>query len=136
MLRSGGLQRREVPASPLLTEMRGHVIDLWKHWDDAEAKQISAMNFLIDAPASQRRAEIQKLKEEVGECANAGPVIAENWLRGQFNLTCTHGTVGAFFTLSPTHPPAIQHLSFQKLESPSTRLGAPTGAPAGVACSE
>ena len=136
MLRSAGLQRREVPASPLLTEMRGHIISLWKHWDDAEAKQISAMNFLIDARASQRRAEIQKLKDEVGECADAGPVIAENWLRGQFNLTCTHGTVGAFFTLSPTHPPAIQHLSFQKLESTSTRLGAPTGAPAGVACSE
>ena len=136
LLRSGGLQRREVPASPLLTEMRGHVISLWKHWDDAEAKQISAMNFLIDAPASQRRAEIQKLKDEVGECADAGPVIAENWLRGQFNLTCAHGTVGAFFTLSPTHPPAIQHLSFQKLDSNSTRLGAPTGAPAGVACSD
>jgi CubicO group peptidase (beta-lactamase class C family) len=136
MLRTGGLQRREVPASPLLTEMRGHIINLWKHWDDAEAKQISAMNFLIDAPASQRRAEIQKLKDEVGECADAGPIIAENWLRGQFNLTCTKGTVGAFFTLSPTHPPAVQHLSFQKLESNSTRLGAPTGAPAGVACSD
>ena len=136
MLRTGGLQRREVPASPLLTEMRGHILNLWKHWDDAEAKQISAMNFLIDAPASQRRAEIQKLKDQVGECTAAGPVSAENWLRGQFNLTCANGTVGAFFTLSPTHPPAVQHLSFQKLESASTRLGAPTGAPAGVACSE
>jgi CubicO group peptidase (beta-lactamase class C family) len=136
MLRTGGLQRREVPPSPLLTEMRGHILSLWKHWDDAGAKQISAMNFLIDAPASQRRSEIQKLKDEVGECTLAGPVVAENWLRGQFNLTCANGTVGAFFTLSPTHPPAVQHLSFQKLESASTRLGAPTGAPAGVACSE
>ena len=136
MLRTGGLKRREVPASPLLTEMRGHLLNLWKHWDDAEVKQIAAMNLTVDAPAGQRRAEIQKLKDEVGECTDAGPVIAENWLRGQFNLTCTKGTVGAFFTLSPTHPPAIQHLSFQKLESTSTRLGAPTGAPAGVACTD
>ncbi len=134
MLRTGGLQRRVVPASPQLAEMRGHIINLWKHWDDTEAKKISAMNFLIDAPASQRQQEIRKLQDEVGECADAGPVVAENWLRGQFNLTCTHGTVGAFFTLSPTQPPAIQHLSFQKLESNSTRLGAPTGAPAGVVC--
>ncbi|MGO9930874.1 MAG: serine hydrolase domain-containing protein [Steroidobacteraceae bacterium] len=136
MLRSGGLNRREVPASPLLTQMRSHVLSLWRHWDDAEAKQIAAMNLLIDAPASQRRADIQKLKDEVGECADAGPVLAENWLRGQFNLTCSKGTVGVFFTLSPTNPPAIQHLSFQKLESRSTKLGAPTGAPAGVACSD
>jgi CubicO group peptidase (beta-lactamase class C family) len=136
MLRTGGLQRREVPASAQLTQMRSHILSLWKHWDDAEVKQISAMNLLIDAPAGQRRAEIQKLKDEVGECADASPVIAENWLRGQFNLACTKGTVGAFFTLAPTQPAAIQHLSFQKLESNSTRLGAPTGPPAGVACTD
>ena len=74
------------------------------------------------------------LKEEVGECASAGPVMPENWLRGQFNLQCARGTVGVFFTLSPTQPPAVQHLAFQKLASPGERMGAPTGAPAGVQC--
>jgi len=39
-----------------------------------------------------------------------------------------------FFTLAPTQPPAVQHLSFEKLASPVERMGAPTGAPAGVAC--
>jgi hypothetical protein len=61
--------------------------------------------------------------------------MAENWLRGQFNLACAHGTVGVFFTLAPTQPPAVQHLSFHKLASAAERLGAPTGAPAGVSCS-
>jgi hypothetical protein len=83
----------------------------------------------------QRKAEIGKLKEEVGECAAAGPVMPENWLRGQFNMKCTGGAVGVFFTMSPTEPPAVQHLAFQKLASESERMGAPTGAPAGVACS-
>lgn len=55
-------------------------------------------------------------------------------MRGQFNMTCAKGTVGVFFTLAPTQPPAVQHLSFQKLASPSIGMGAPTGAPAGASC--
>ncbi len=134
--KTGGLQKRELPASPVLTAMRGHIVNLWKSWDDAEAKQIAAMNLFLDAPISQRRAEMQKLKDEVGECTEAGPVVAENWLRGQFNLSCSHGAVGVFFTLAPTQPPRLQHLAFRKIDSNAVRLGAPTGPPAGVACSE
>jgi len=85
---------------------------------------------------AQRRAEIQKLKDEVGQCTAVGPMIPENWLRGQFNLTCEKGTVGVFFTLSPTQPPKVQHLAFRKIDSASVRMVSPTGAPAGIACSE
>jgi hypothetical protein len=94
------------------------------------------MNLFLDAPIAQRRAEIQELKDEVGECSAASPVIPENWLRGQFNMTCAKGTVGVFYTLAPTAPPAVQYLAFRKIDSEGVRLVAPTGAPAGVACSE
>ena len=136
MLKTGGLQKRELPASPILAQMREHIFSLWKSWDDAEAKQIASMNLFLDAPIAQRRAEIAKLKDAVGECTVAGPVEAENWLRGQFNLTCAKGTVGVFYTLSPTQPPAVHHLAFRKIDSDTVRLVAPTGAPAGVACRE
>jgi CubicO group peptidase (beta-lactamase class C family) len=136
MLKTGGLQKREFPASPMLTKMREHILHLWRSWDDAEAKGIASMNLFLDAPVPQRRAEIAKLKDEVGECAAAGPVIAENWLRGQFNLTCQTGLVGVFYTLSPTQPPLVQHLAFRKIASDAIRLSAPTGAPAGIVCSE
>jgi hypothetical protein len=85
---------------------------------------------------AQRQAEIQKLKDEVGDCPVAGPVIPENWLRGQFNLTCAKGRIGVFYTLSPTQPPALQYLAFRKIDSDGTRMVAPTGAPAGVSCRE
>lgn len=136
MLKTGGLKKRELPSTPLQTQMREHIRNLWKQWDDAEAKSIGSMNLLLDAPGEQRKAEIQKLKDEVGECRAAGPVMPENWLRGQFNMSCEKGTVGVFFTMSPTQPPRVQHLAFQKLASDSVRMGAPTGAPAGVACSQ
>ncbi|HXJ39671.1 MAG TPA: serine hydrolase domain-containing protein [Bryobacteraceae bacterium] len=136
LLKTGALQKRELPASPALTQARENIFNLWKRWDDAEAKRIGAMNLFLDAPIPQRREEIRKLQEQVGECSAAGPVIAENWLRGQFNMTCQRGTVGVFFTLAPTQPPAVQHLAFRKLDSDRVRLFAPTGAPAGVSCSE
>ena len=136
LLLTGGLQRREVPASPTLVQMRAHVLQLWNRWDEGEAKKVGAMNLLLDVPSAQRQAEIQTLKDEVGECTAAGPVIAENWLRGQVNLTCAHGIVGAFFTAAPTKPPAIQYLSFRKIASDSVRLGAPTGPAAGVSCAD
>jgi len=134
MLKTGGLRKRELPPTPLQTEMRKHILNLWSHWDDAEAKRMAAVNFFLDAPSAQRQAEIRALREAVGECSEAGPVMPENWMRGQFNMTCANGTVGVFFTLAPTQPPAVQHLSFQKLASPAVRMGAPTGAPAGVSC--
>jgi CubicO group peptidase (beta-lactamase class C family) len=136
LLKTGGLQKREWIASPILAQMRDHIVHLWKGWDDAEAKQIASMNLFLDAPVPQRRTEIQKLKDEVGECSAASPVIPENWLRGQFNMTCAKGNVGVFYTLSPTQPPAVQYLEFRKIDSGSVRMVSPTGAPAGVACSE
>lgn len=136
LLKTGALRKRELPASPILSQMRERIFSLWKSWDDTEAKQVAAMNLFLDAPIAQRRAEIQKLKDEVGDCGVASPVVPENWLRGQFNLTCEKGAIGVFFTLSPTQPPAIQHLAFRKIDAASVRLGAPTGPPAGVACSQ
>jgi len=89
-----------------------------------------------NAPVAQRRAEIQELNAAVGECTAAGPVIPENWLRGQFNITCRKGVIAVFFTLAPTQPPVVQHLAFRKIDSDRIRLGAPTGPPAGIACTE
>ena len=130
----GEISLAYLPPTPRQSEMRASLWNLWQRWDDAQVARIAAVNFLLDAPTTQRRAEIDALKQEVGAGTDAGPVMPENWLRGQFNLTCARGTVGVFFTLAPTQPPAVQHLSFQKLTSAADRMGAPTGAPAGVSC--
>jgi hypothetical protein len=136
MRKTGGLEKRKLPPTALQTRIRDDIFQLWKRWDDAQANRIAAMNLFLDVPIEERRAQIEKLKDEVGECADAGPVVPENWLRGQFNLACARGTLGVFFTLSPTEPPAVQHLAFRRLASEDERMGAPTGAPAGVACSK
>jgi CubicO group peptidase (beta-lactamase class C family) len=135
-LKTGGLEKRGLPASPVLSQTRDRIFRLWKSWNVDEAKQVAAMNLFLDVPVPQRQEQIRKLKSEVGECSSATPVIAENWLRGQFSLKCEKGDVGVFFTLAPTKPPGVQHLAFHKLAKGSERLSAPTGPPAGVSCSE
>jgi CubicO group peptidase (beta-lactamase class C family) len=134
LLRTGGLKPRELPASPILTQMREHILRLWQSWDDAGMRQIAAMNLLIDEPLAQRRAEVEALKAQVGECRDTGPMRSENWLRGQFNLACANGNVGVFFSLSPTQPPEVQYLHFERIDSDQVRLEAPTGPATGVSC--
>jgi CubicO group peptidase (beta-lactamase class C family) len=136
LLKTGALKKRELPASPVLTETRERITALWKQWNPADAKAMAAMNLFLDIPEQQRRDQIDQLKKEVGECSTSGPVIPENWLRGQFNLTCKKGSIGVFFSLAPTSPPRVQHLSFQRVTEPATRMTAPTGAPSGISCAE
>lgn len=136
MRATGGLERREAVAAEALVAARERIWKLWNGWDEAEAGRMAAMNLFLDAPVEQRKAEMARLSGEVGGCRTAGPVRAENWLRGQFNMQCEKGTVGVFFTLAPTKPPLVQHLEFRRLQNEKIRMGAPTGAPAGVACPE
>ena len=58
MLKTGGLRKRELPAAPILTQTRDHIAHLWKAWDDAEARQIAAMNLFLDEPIAQRRVRL------------------------------------------------------------------------------
>ena len=67
LLQTGGLRKRELAPTVLQTEMRDHILNLWKRWDDSEAKEIAAVNFFLDAPSAQRQAEIRALRTEVGE---------------------------------------------------------------------
>jgi hypothetical protein len=55
LLEAGGLQKREIPASPALLSIRKHVFSLWKDWNDEEAKSVAAMNLFLDKPIAQRR---------------------------------------------------------------------------------
>ena len=119
--------------------MRDHILNLWKRWDDAEAKAIAAVNFFLDAPSAQRQAEIRALRTEVGECTDAGPVMPENWMRGQFNITCAERHGGRVLHAGPNAAACRAAPIVSEAGVVGVRMGAPTGAPAGrvlhpVAC--
>src|SRR6185503_16954867 len=92
MLQTGGLRRRELPPTTLQTEMGDHILNLWKRWDDAEAKNIAAGNFFLDAPAARRQAGIRAHRNEAGERADAGAIIPGNWSRGRLSVASAKAT--------------------------------------------
>jgi CubicO group peptidase (beta-lactamase class C family) len=110
--KTGGLEARVLPPAPALLSTRDALVRLWQKWDDAAAAGLAADNLFLDQSAAERRAEIEKLKGEVGACRAAEELEPENLLRGSFRMKCERGNVRAAFTLAPTTPPKIQHLRF------------------------
>jgi CubicO group peptidase (beta-lactamase class C family) len=109
---TGGLERRKLPAAPVLTETRDAIVKLWREWDNADAERLAADNFFLDSSAATRKRNIEQLKKDLGECENPSEVEPENWLRGRFRMKCKKGSVNVIFTLAPTQPPKLQALGF------------------------
>jgi hypothetical protein len=122
--RTGALQPRELPPSPDLISTRDALVALWRDWDDVRAEALAADNLFLDRPSGERRAEIGRLKKGVGSCSEAGDMRPENLLRGHFVLRCERGTVKVTFTLAPTSPPKVQHLSFEMAKPLDARMTA------------
>ena len=108
MLRTGGLQKRELPPTRVQTQMRDHILSLWKQWDDDGGEADRAPMNLLPRPPAERsaRPRCSALKEEVGECTVGRPGDRRRTgCAASSPCTCAKGTVGVFFTLAPTQPP-------------------------------
>jgi CubicO group peptidase (beta-lactamase class C family) len=110
--KTGALRPRELPPSRILVSTSKAITSLWQRWDDRAAAELAADNLFEDTPADERRAEMERLKADLGACSPSGEIRPENLLRGTFRMACTQGFVDVTFTLAPTMPPKVQHLSF------------------------
>lgn len=114
--KTGGLERRRPQPSPALVEMRDSVSRLIVTWDDAEADRMAAMNLYLDRSKERRRTEIDDLRAQVGPCTMPSAFdTVENWLRGQWTMTCERGDVRVNITLAPTIPPRVQQLDVRRV---------------------
>jgi hypothetical protein len=110
--KTGALRPRELPPSPILVSTTNAIGNLWQRWDDRQANELAAGSLFQDKPAEERRNEIEELKADAGACQPPGEIRPENLLRGTFRISCEKGFVDVNFTLAPTMPPKVQHLSF------------------------
>jgi CubicO group peptidase (beta-lactamase class C family) len=109
---TGGLQPRVVHPSPALEEVRAAVSRLVTQWNDADADRIAAENLFLDVDKPHRRAELDRLHEQVGPCtAGDGFDDVENPLRGEWSMPCARGTLRVAVTLAPTMPPRVQSMT-------------------------
>ena len=109
LAKTGGLQPRVPQPSPALVAAQAEVSSLVGAWDDARADRIAAGNLYLDTPKAGRRAELDRIRGQVGECRGASsPIAAENALRGTWSIACERGWVRVGITLAPTVPPLVQ----------------------------
>jgi CubicO group peptidase (beta-lactamase class C family) len=108
--RAGALQGRALPVSDALERAYAASVAVWRAGDVAAAGDLLAMNFLMDRSAENWRAELRRLRGEVGECATDVPVNPTGALSGLFSWRCDHGRLDGQILLAPTNPPQIQAL--------------------------
>jgi len=112
LVKTGGLQPREIQPSRALVEARTAVSTLISRWDDGLADKIAAENLFLDHSKERRRREIDDLRAKVGACAVPDRFdVVENALRGQWTMKCERGSLQVAITLAPTMPPAVQYMS-------------------------
>ena len=120
MAKTGGLQPRTPQPSPTLVASRDAVSRLIMSWDDQQADDMAAMNLFIDTSKDRRQKQIAELRAKVGSCrAPTTFDTVENWLRGQWTMTCERGDLNVSITLAPTMPPKVQFLEVRLAESRS-----------------
>jgi CubicO group peptidase (beta-lactamase class C family) len=108
---TGALQPRAWPASEPLRDARERITNLLNEWSDTGMQSLAADNLLRDTPLDQRRDEFARLRALAGRCRADAEIVAGNWLRGRFDLVCERRPLRVTFTLAPTRPPRVQHLS-------------------------
>lgn len=120
---TGAVTRYQPAPSEALLSAKSDVTRLINSWDDALADRVAAMNLFLDESKDRRRAQITRLREQVGVCKVDAPFEVENALRGQWTLACERGSLRVAITLAPTMPPKVQHLSVQPAPAtPPTRV--------------
>jgi len=114
--RAGVIPVRALPATPELERAREAVLAAYAAGNIEAAPDAWAMNFRLDREAYLWNAELQRLRAELGACADAGPLTAQSAMSGTFTLRCERGELDASLTLAPTTPQAIQRLKLTRAE--------------------
>ncbi|WP_353719601.1 serine hydrolase domain-containing protein [Dyadobacter sp. 676] len=107
-----GLKPLPVTVSAILKQRKEQLVKLLPTWQGAEQSGIFAENFFPDRSLPHRRKELDALLSKVGSITGSTDMVAENQLRGTFDLQCTSGSIKVFFTLTPENPALIQQLDF------------------------
>ena len=108
--KAGALTGRPLAVSDSLADAYRVAGAIYAAGDVAAAGGRLAMNFLMDRSAANWRAELARLKRQVGECDTSAPIAATGALSGRFGWRCAHGRLDGTLLLAPTRPAGIQAL--------------------------
>ena len=107
---AGALRERPVPVSDGLAKAYEAARAIWRRGEVTGAPL--AMNFLLDRDAERWKAELARLRAEVGECAAEEPIAPISAMEGFFTWTCETGRIRGRVQRAPTPEVSIQALSY------------------------
>ena len=108
--RAGLLKARAIELSDGLVKAYAGVGKMFTAGSIAPARELLAMNFLMDHSAESWAREFTELRAQVGECETNAPIVPTGALAGDFAWRCERGRVQGSLLLAPTTPPTIQSL--------------------------
>lgn len=106
----GALEERPVPVSPGLAEAYAAARGIWER-GSVEGAPL-AMNVLLDRDAERWKAEIARVKTQVGACAGTEAIEPISAMEGFFTWSCETGRVRGRVQRAPTQEVTIQALSY------------------------
>ena len=107
---AGAIPNRGTPISPGVAKGYEAVRSIWRAGDVSIAKDRLSMNFLMDRDIAHWRADLARMKAEVGACALDEPILATTAMAGRFSWSCQYGHIDGSLLLGPTKEPTIQEL--------------------------
>ncbi len=108
--KSGALPARTLPVSPGLAEAYAAAKAVWARGEVTGAPL--ADNFLLDRDAERWKAEIARVKRDVGACAAGEEIAPISAMEGTFTWTCATGKLRGRVQRAPTPEVTIQALSY------------------------
>jgi CubicO group peptidase (beta-lactamase class C family) len=117
-----------VPAAggpwPETLAARSRVDALLLEWEDETACEIFSPNVALDRPLAQRRADIARLRERIGQfrADTARPPECDSPAHCRWWLTGEHGTVAVQINLAPLRRPLVQQLTVPVPPAPGSAL--------------
>lgn len=106
----------KIPVSDVLKERQTQLIALLPTWDKADASGIFAENFFLDYFTNSLKKEALDIYQKAGKINKIGEIVAENRLRGSFELESQNANIKISFTLSPENPALIQEYHISLVE--------------------
>lgn len=113
MDKAGLLAWRDEPVSPEVAEAYAAAKAAYAAGDLGPLQGRLAMNFLMDRSAENWKAELAKLKAEVGACPSDEPLAPVGAMSAAFRLNCDKGKLDGMLLLAPTAPATVQALRFR-----------------------
>jgi CubicO group peptidase (beta-lactamase class C family) len=111
--RAGLIGPAELAAPKQLLDARDAVLRIVRQGDVLVAKDMLAMNMLLDRDAAHWKKTLADLRGKVGACKSIEGFSVLNATEARFQLSCERGTLEAHLQLAPTVPTLIQSIELK-----------------------